>query len=405
MKIGLLHKRIPTIAGLFILIGGLVAGVVLVNQRQNLGTRAGPTATPKDVRISNRATNTFSVSWTTDTPTTGFIKYSEDPARITTPAGDVRDQISGTAQSYTTHYVNITGLKADTTYYFVVGSGPQTYTDEGNPFQVRTGPQIVPPQEDVITGKVINEAGNPVSGTIVFVEPEGGEVLSGVTRTDGSWRLNLAAARTKEGQVLTYDKEKTILSIFVLATTGTATAITDTSKDNPVPDIVLGKNQSFVAGVPAPITGGAITSEGFGALQSAPTPMVTIPATQEATSSVTILYPAIDGEMISASQPEFYGKASPGTDIRIIVGPSVQSALIKADVNGDWKWTPPNPLSAGIHTLTLEYSEGGTARTMERTFTVLAAEGAGGLPSFTATPSATPTTTPTPTATPTATPS
>lgn len=392
-KSGLFGKRIPTIIGLLILVGGLIAGVILVNRRQGLGIQAGPTESPKNVRITNLGTNTFSVSWTTDTPTTGFLKYSENPASVTTPAGDVRDQISGTAQAYTSHYVNVTGLAADTTYYFVIGSGPATYNDENKPFQIRTGPQVIPPPEDVISGKVVNGSAAPVNGAIVFVEAEGGQALSSVTRVDGTWRINLASSRDKSGQVLTYDKDKTVLSIFVQAGTGgTATAITNTSNDSPVPDIILGKNQSFVESVPPPIAeSGGVNTEGFGTLAAAPTPVLEIQLSEEATASVKIQNPAINGEMIATSSPEFRGTANPGTDIRITVQSEPQTVNIKADISGNWNWTPPLPLDPGIHTLTIEYTEGSIPVKLERTFTVLAYADAGGLPSFTATPSATPT--------------
>jgi hypothetical protein len=100
---GIMTKRIPTIVGVLILLAGLVAGVILVNNRQGLLTKAGPTESPKNVKVSNLGSSTFTVSWTTDTPVTGYLKYSEDPAKITTPAGDIRDQISGSSQGYTNH--------------------------------------------------------------------------------------------------------------------------------------------------------------------------------------------------------------------------------------------------------------------------------------------------------------
>ena len=402
---GLLTKRIPTVVGLLILVGGLIAGVVLVNNRQGLGTKAGPTSSPKNVKITNLATNTYSISWTTDTPVTGFVKYSENPGKITTPAGDIRDQVSGSAQSYTNHYVSVTGLKADTTYYFVIGSGPQTYNDDGKPFQVRTGPQVIPPPEDVITGKVVSASNDPVNGAIIYIDIEGGQSLSTVSKTDGTWRLNLASARTKDGQVLTYDKDKTLLSIFVQGgANGSATAITNTSKDNPVPDIVLGKNQSFIEAV-APLsvqqaTEAAKVGEGFKQLIAIPTQTVDVTLPSEATGSLQIINPALNGEMIATSSPEFKGKSLPGTDIQITVHSAVeQTQMIKADKDGIWAWTPPQGLEPGIHTLTISYKdENGIMQKIERTFTVLAADLTSGLPAFTATPSAV-----VPTATPSAT--
>ena len=291
--------------GIIILIVGLVAGVILVNMRQGLESKAGPSESPKNLKISNLNSSTFSVSWTTDTPLTGLIKYSEDPAKIVTPAGDVRDQISGTSQSYNSHTVNVSGLSPSTTYYFLIVSGSGTYDDNGKPFQVRTNTQAIAPPEDIIFGKVVRDNGDPVSGGIVFVEAERGQALSTITKTDGTWRLNLASSRDKDGKVLTYDAEKTLLSIFVRAgSTGTATALTDTSKDKPVPDIVLGKNQSFsdtgrlLSGLEE-ATPSAQTGEGF----QLETVQLNLSEQLEATAAVKILNPATNGEIIATDKP------------------------------------------------------------------------------------------------------
>ena len=167
---GIMNKRIPTAVGLLILIAGLVAGVILVNSRTSFQSKAGPTESPKNIKISNRGAGGFSISWSTDIPMTGYIKYSEDVAKVNTPAGDVRDQISGTSQSYTNHYVNVSGLGANKTYYFLIGSGSQIYNDTGKPYQVRTLAATTSPAENVISGKIINTDSSPVNGAIVFVD-------------------------------------------------------------------------------------------------------------------------------------------------------------------------------------------------------------------------------------------
>lgn len=397
IKKGLMTKRIPTVIGVLILLGGLIAGVILVNSRQGLLTKAGPTEAPKNVKISNKGSGTFTVSWTTDQPVTGYIKHSENPAKINTPAGDFRDQISGTSQGYTNHYVTVTGLNPEKSNYVMIGSGSQMYDDAGKPFEVKTGQQVIAPPEDVVNGKVVGVDGGPINNAIIYIEVEGGQTLSTTTKADGTWRWNLALSRDSKGAVLTYDPATSLVSIFVQAgISGTATAITNTAKTKPVPDIVLGKNQSFVETTVANGSGtvddGVIKSGGFKNITEEAAPILSPDATESA-GSIIISNPAINGEMIATSSPEFSGKAAPGTTIRVSVHSTIElTQIIKADKNGDWKWTPPQGLEPGVHTLTLEFTdENNVFQKVVRTFTVLAADKVSGLPAFTATPSATPT--------------
>lgn len=390
---GILSRRIPTLLGLVILIGGLVAGIFLVNRKQGLETKAGPTAVPRDVIATNMAANSFTVSWVTDTPVTGFVKYSEDPAKIVNPAGDLRDQTSGSSQSYLNHYVNISNLKADTTYYVLIGSGPKTYDDGGKPFQFRTGPQVIPPAEDVVSGKVIDNNGNGVSGAIIYTDIDGGKTLSTLSTMDGSFRLNLGMVRDAGGRVFDYKMTSPLLRITVNGgASGKATAVTSLDKSKPVPDITMGTNQNFVENViTANQTSVETKSEGFKQLASAQSSSTSL-QTSDSTSSVKILNPAIDGEMIATASPEIMGKATPGTDLLITVKSLVeQSQAVKADALGNWKWTPPKALEAGLHTVSVTFkNELNVMQTISRNFTVLAARDAYGLPSFTATPSAFP---------------
>lgn len=377
-----------------------MAGVILVNSRQGLLTKAGPTEAPKNVKISNKGSSGFTVSWTTDTPVTGYLKYSENPVKINTPAGDIRDQISGSSQGYTNHYVNVTGLNPEKSIYFMIGSGSQMYDDNGKPFEVRTAKQVIAPPEDVISGKIVGADGSPINNAVVYAEAEKGQTLSAITKTDGAWRLNLALSRSSDGSVLTYDPSSSLVSIFVQAgISGTATAITNTNKTKPVPDIVLGKNQSFVETTVATDSGslsdGTVKSGGFKNITEQAAVVLSPDATESA-GSMVIMNPAINGEMIATSSPEFSGKVSPGTTIRISVHSPIElTQIIKADKDGVWKWTPPQGLDPGVHTLTLEYTdENNIFQKVVRNFTVLAADKIGGLPAFTATPSASITSTP-----------
>lgn len=403
-RTGIFDKRIPTIIGIVILIGGLVAGILLVGKPQSLLTKAGPTSVPKNVKVSNKRAESVTISWTTDVPVTGLLKYSDNPSNLSLPGADTRDQVSGTAGVFTTHYVVLTNLNPDKTYYFEIVGGSASYNDNDKPYQVRTGAKTSLGAEDLISGKIISNEGQGIDGVVVYVEVDGGETLSALTENGGVWQLDLGQIRDIKDQVLAYNRQDQQVSIFIQGgVMGTATALTNTANDSPVKDIVIGTNVNLVE-ENSKITQSEQTSSGsvpmsdfdggFGELTNLMDP----PEAEE------LLNPMVDGESIATTSPEFRGKLTPGTSLKITVNSQVeQSTSVVVGEDGVWTWTPPIELEIGEHTITIEYEGSlGITQTLVRTFYVLAAEEAIGLPAFTATPSATPTVVE---ATPTASPS
>lgn len=112
--------RIPTILGLGLVILGIGSGVFLVIQNQSLTAKAGADQTPKNITISNLEDTQTTISWQTDTPTTGFVTYGiNSPDEYT--AFDDRDNQS--PKSYYTHIVTLTHLTPQTSYNFKIISG------------------------------------------------------------------------------------------------------------------------------------------------------------------------------------------------------------------------------------------------------------------------------------------
>ena len=108
--------------------------------------------------------------------------------------------------------------------------------------------------------------------------------------------------------------------------------------------------------------------------------------------------PAIEGELIATTSPEFKIKVSTGSAITLKVGEQI-SEVILPNTNGEYIWSPVTALEKGLNTLEVIYSDGNNQeKKVSRTFNVLAAGDISGLPAFTATPSAT-VTTPEPTPT------
>lgn len=403
MKNGLLSKRIPTIVGVVILVIGLIAGVFLVGQQQLLGTKAGPTSVPKNVKIVNRGSNSLTVTWISDVPVTGFVKYSDNPAKLSLPAGDIRDQVAGNTTQYTTHYVEVTGLTPDKTYYFEIGSGSVMYNDSGKPYQVRTAPTAPLPTEDVMSGKILNASSVGVGGALVYIEMTGAETLGAITKNDGTFRVALSNVRDKTGKYITYDKSKENITIFAQAGgAGTATALTNTATDNPVPDITLGKTHNFVGGdfipeIISSISSGnnSASTSGFSNITESTTSNLAAAITTtppEATYSVKMTYPLSNDEKIATTSPMFLGTGPIGTLLNIAVdkaGANLFSGIATISASGNWQLLSSKVLTLGKHNISLSWKEGTTNYAFKRSFEVVS--NIGGLPSFTATSSATPT--------------
>ena len=392
-------KRLPTILGIIILIIGLAAGVFLVTQGQNIFLRATPETTPNQIKVTNISDNSFTISWTTQKETSGFVKYGEASSLDVTLADD-RDQVSGETGSFTTHYVTLVNLKPNTNYFFKIGSAGKIFPTQGKPYEAKSAPvaQGLLPPSDVASGTVKKSDGTPVEGAIVYLSMANTSPLSVLVRSSGSWLIPLNTARATDLiSFAEYDKEAQVIDILVEGgSLGHSSVITTTKNDNPVPQITLGKSDDFrqytepskitppaeISLTPSPTS----TPSGFSP-ELEPTPTAT------PTGELSIIDPE-QGEDLNALKPEFTGTGPPGKLVEIIVESPSYTGTVKVNEDGSWDWSPPTDLEPGTHTIKITYG----GQTVSRTFTVLAA-GESDLPAYTATPSAT--TTPLPTSTPT----
>jgi len=400
------EKRIPTIVALIFLTIGIAGGVILVKNSSKWSAVATSEIVPKQVKITNISENSFAVSWITDAQTVGFVQYGTGEDFSFTAADD-RDQLSGAKGNFFTHHVTAKGLNSSTNYFFKINSGGKIFDNNGQPYQVKTGPVIqeVTPASDVAYGSILKKDGSPAEGVIVYLTLANTSPLSTLTRTSGSWVIPLNLARSSDlSSWAIYDKEASVEEIFVQGgPEGTATAISVTKNDNPLPPITLGQNFDFRQVLPSPTPTFALNSLSSGfSVENFSTP----------TPKLKIINPS-SGERISTSTPEIFGTGPAGETLTIVVeSPETIQGKVTVAADGSWRWIPPTNLSPGEHTVTVSTS---TGQQVSHSFVVLAAE-AENTPSFTASPSATLTPTieatptptieetPTPTASPTPTP-
>lgn len=193
-----------------VLILGLVFGIYLISQKTSLFSKAGISAIPKEVRISNLSDNSFTVSWVTDVSVPGFVKFG-NTQNLKDTALDDRD--TGGQNARFTHHVTLKKLDPTTTYYFKIGSGASLYQKEGKLYTQTTAPSTTetPPLADPLFGKVVKKDGGVPAEALVYLQPEKGTVLSGTIRENGNFLITLSNARTDSlSNYLTFDNGRKI---------------------------------------------------------------------------------------------------------------------------------------------------------------------------------------------------
>ncbi|KUK79485.1 MAG: hypothetical protein XD95_0354 [Microgenomates bacterium 39_7] len=214
-----MQKKIPTVVGLLVLIGALVAGLLFFGEGTGVfAPRATAETTPKNIRITNVKDDSFSVSFYTDKETTGFVKYGTEATKLNSQAGDDRDQLSGTVGEYSLHHITVRGLSPATEYYFVLGTESRNeFDNDGQPFSIITPsrPTGQMPPAVTIYGSISNEGGTPAEGSIIYVDAQGMGPLSSLVKGSGSWAIPLSQALTADGSDYMNLESSDSLNLFV----------------------------------------------------------------------------------------------------------------------------------------------------------------------------------------------
>jgi hypothetical protein len=398
-------SKIPTIIGIIILLASTFAGVYFLRMNQVFRIGANPTFTPKDIRTSNLSDTTATISWVTEGIATNFINWGETQTNLTKI-----EKESDTDQKFFTHSITLTGLKENTSYYYKINSEGSNYDNNGLPWQFTTGGKISINQTSIpISGSVITASGEPVKRALVYVTVDG-YILSTLTSDSGNFILQLGGARSSDlGSLAQIDKGKTLLNVSVQTENGgSASAQIFPQSANPIPPLIIGQVQDYRSLKPS--------EDGQN-----PNADLNLPAnaTEESKFDVTsnsgavkptsVILESIDeGEVITSTEPQFFGKGPAGEEITISIhSEQLPAETIQVPRNGSWSYSPSTPLSPGPHSITISWLDAtGITRTLTRNFVVQAGE----VPAFVATPSGstptpTPRVSPTPTITPTPTPS
>lgn len=398
-------NKIPTILGIVLLVAGVFAGVFFLNVRQFFKLGATATAQPKNVRISNVSDVEATVSWTTDAKTSAFLAFGRSEGNLSQIENE-----SATNEKFFTHSVTLSGLKPGASYFFKINSEGSMYDNNGVPWQITSGQTLgLNPNSQIISGSVINPSGQPVERALVYITV-GGYLTSTITSSTGNFVYQLGNVRTPDLQSYAQiDPSTTLLEISVDAgPDGISSAQIFPQSANPIPAMILGEIYDLRKLPPS--SNNQLPNANLNLPQNA-TPeskFDTSGATTSGTPTKSVILESItEGETVTSTEPEFFGKGPAGETITITVhSDQAITRSVTIPSNGSWSWAVPSNLSPGAHTITIAWKDAaGITRTLTRGFVVQASE----LPAFVATPSqtlapsASPTSTPRPTLTPRAT--
>ena len=344
-------KKIPTILGLLLVFGAITIFAMVYNKITPLVSRASTSLAPKDVVVSNISDTTFSVSWITTQATIGVVTVEEVGGTKYT-AFDDRDQAPSSTNDkpitrpYTTHMVTVRSAKPDSVYHVRILSNGKPYQNGNTPYEIHTGASLSGKGTilEPAFGTVTTATEQPAEGAIVYVTPEGGQTVSTLVTTSGSWVIPLHLVRSQNLQSYLPSADRINESIIIQTAQGDATAQTDTINDNPVPAMTVGKNYDFRkiqadVATPKPI---AIIS-----------PSVLGETTQAPTNIVDLTQPK-EGAALSSSLPLFTGTGVPNHQILLIIGmtsPYTDTTTVEQD--GIWRYTPKTPLAPGKQSVTI----------------------------------------------------
>ncbi len=139
-----------------------------------------------DIVVSNHSSNSVTISWITDVVTNGTVNFG-----TTTALGS---SASDTRPNDDTHWVKITGLAPETTYFFEVVSGGVTDDNGGSKYQFKTTKVGTGTTYTVFGFVKKSDEVTPAAGAIVYLTLTHGVEsysLSTLVDSNGAWTLDL----------------------------------------------------------------------------------------------------------------------------------------------------------------------------------------------------------------------
>lgn len=374
----------PTGFAFLLLILGIGLTTYFIQQRTSLTGQASPEKEPQNVVISNIDDNSFTVNFTTTSPSSAAVSVTDGSSnpKIAYDEGST----AGKQIPTLSHLIRITDLKPNSLYRFSILSDGETYLKDGQQYTVNTGPTL--DQSDIvqvpINGSVLQPDGQPATETLIELSIPGAQLLTVLTNSDGQYAIPLENLRN--AQLNSYKRLSANDTLTITALRGDLKTTIDISANNAseIPPVTLSESYNFTGQAAEEI--------------STPSSELKVPAEGTSNGRVTITTPTKNQSFVD-SRPRFSGSAFPSGDVKITINPTKTATTVKSTGGGFWSYRPEEALLPGNYTITVQSADQfGISTSVSQSFTIFSS---GSQLSPNASQSAT---TPTPTKKPTSTP-
>lgn len=249
-----LNKKIPSLLGLFIIGFGVFTTTALVRGDQLYQTYAVPGDEPENIQLSNITDTSFTITYTTDKPTLGSIRFGQNPAALDQNYLEDRNKYSQELNNYKTHSISVDSLNPDSTYYFEIISGDVTKSNNGYPFNVKTALSISSNSSSngQISGNAVNPDGSIPAGAVVIVEINGAQKISSLLDENGKFNISLNNLRTEDLTNYFEVNDNSLANITVNSSDFSSLVSVSGNNLSLIPTITLSKDYDFSSSIDTP---------------------------------------------------------------------------------------------------------------------------------------------------------
>lgn len=250
----ILNKKIPSILGLLIIGIGVFTTTALVKGDEIYQTYAVPGDEPENIQLSNISDSSFTVTYTTNKPTIGSIRFGDSPDSLSQTYLEDRDRASQHLSNYKTHSITVGGLESNSIYYFEIISGNVVRSNNGTPFNIKTASPLTSENfsNSHLSGNAINPDGSIPQDALVIVAINGAQKISSPLDKSGKYNIPLNNLRAEDLNSYFEINESSLINIRIDSSDYSSLARTSSNNITSIPTITLSKNYDFSSEEEAP---------------------------------------------------------------------------------------------------------------------------------------------------------